>query len=147
MTAPLLQLMLRDLDRLQKEMTAYDSPEKLWTTPGAVQNSAGNLCLHLAGNLQHFIGGVLGGSGYVRNREFEFNAKDVPVEKLLEEIAAAKVALNNTLPNVSQETLNQTYPLEVFGEPMSTELFLLHLQGHLNYHLGQINYHRRLTVS
>jgi len=144
MTQPLLDLLLRDLDRLASEIQAYTNPADLWKLSGDVNNSAGNLCLHLCGNLQHFIGAVIGHSGYERNRPFEFSGKDVPVNELHQEIEATKAALQHTLPELSESDLEKPYPINVLGKEHTVQQFLLHLYGHLNYHLGQITYHRRL---
>ena len=76
----LLQLFQRDLEKLKTEISSYKDEKKIWVISGEVKNSAGNLCLHLCGNLQHFIGAVLGNSGYVRNRDAEFTRKNVPVK-------------------------------------------------------------------
>ncbi|MDZ7624548.1 MAG: DinB family protein [Ignavibacteriaceae bacterium] len=109
-----------------------------------VKNSAGNLCLHLCGNLQHFIGAVLGNSGYIRNRDAEFSKKNVPIRELVAEIELTAKVVEKALKNLPEEILEKTYPINVFGYEMTTEYFLTHLTTHLNYHLGQINYHRRL---
>ena len=140
----LTKLFLRDLDRLAVEMRAYQNANVVWKKTGEVNNSAGNLCMHLCGNLQHFIGAILGNNAYVRNRYNEFNCIDVPLEEMLKEIEKAKEAIASTLPKLDQERLLKVYPLEVFGAEMTTRYFLLHLNGHLNYHLGQISYHRRI---
>lgn len=139
------ELLERDLNRLSNEIEAYKSEKNLWLVEGEITNSAGNLALHLCGNLQHFIGAVIGKSGYERNREFEFSGKDVPREELLKSIETTKDIVHQTLLRIPESTLNYPYPIRVFGDKdMSTVFFLVHLQGHLNYHLGQINYHRRL---
>ncbi|PIQ50058.1 MAG: DinB superfamily protein [Cytophagales bacterium CG12_big_fil_rev_8_21_14_0_65_40_12] len=139
------ELLERDLNRLSNEIEAYKNEENLWLVDGEITNSAGNLALHLCGNLQHFIGAVIGKSGYERNREFEFSGKDVPREALLKDIETTKDIVHQTLLRIPESTLNYPYPIRVFGDKdMSTVFFLVHLQGHLNYHLGQINYHRRL---
>lgn len=139
------ELLERDLNRLSNEIEAYKSEKNLWLVEGEITNSAGNLALHLCGNLQHFIGAVIGKSGYERNREFEFSGKDVPREELLKSIEITKDIVHQTLLRIPESTLNYPYPIRVFGDKdMSTVFFLVHLQGHLNYHLGQINYHRRL---
>ena len=143
-TTTLIQLFERDLDKLKEEISLYESEEKLWVVKDGINNSGGNLCLHLCGNLQHFIGATLGETGYIRNREAEFKAKNVPRAKLLEEIAASRTVVTDTLEQVSKNELANDYPIQVFGEPMTTEWFLIFLLGHLNYHVGQINYHRRL---
>lgn len=140
------KLLLRDLDSLAKEISLYPTEESLWLLQGDIKNTAGNLCLHLCGNLQHFIGTVLGQTSYVRNRDAEFADKNVPKEKLLTEIEATKKAVSETLGKLEASALNKEYPLQVFGEPMTTEYFLIHLSGHLTYHKGQINYHRRMLA-
>jgi len=134
----------RDLKKLEEEITLYPSEETLWTTTGAIKNPAGNLCLHLCGNLQHYIGAVLGGSGYIRNRDREFAARNVSREALISEIQKTKVAVRSALEKLDPNTLDNTYPEQVFSNPMTTAYFLIHLTSHLGYHLGQINYHRRL---
>ncbi|MEZ4972146.1 MAG: DinB family protein [Cyclobacteriaceae bacterium] len=135
----------RDLDQLAQEISAYSKESDLWTVKGEIKNSAGNLCLHLCGNLQHFVGKVLGGTDYVRNREAEFADKDIPKSTLLKEVATTKKVVSDTLHKMSPPQLDETYPINVFGEPMTTGFFLIHLATHLTYHRGQINYHRRLS--
>ena len=144
MLRSLTQLFLRDLEKLKTEITSFKDEKKIWEVSGDVKNSAGNLCLHLCGNLQHFIGAVLGNSGYVRNRDAEFSRKDVPIRELVAEIELTAKVVQKTLQELKEDTLQKTYPINVFGYEMTTEYFLVHLAGHLNYHLGQINYHRRL---
>jgi phage FluMu protein gp41 len=140
----LIQLFDRDLDRLMKEIENYGNEKNLWKTTGQISNSAGNLSLHLVGNLKHFIGKQIGGFEYQRNREFEFTGKDVIRAELLDEIISCKNQITVSLEGMDDSLLGADYPLEVFGHKMSYFYFLLHLYGHLNYHLGQINYHRRL---
>ncbi len=141
----LKHLFRRDIDRLQKEIEAYEQESLLWLVRGEISNSAGNLCLHLCGNLRHYIGHVLGGSGYVRDRAHEFSARDMGRRQLTAEIDDTRRAVEGTLEKLAEEELDKTYPEEVLGYEMSTGYFLIHLYGHLNYHLGQINYHRRLS--
>lgn len=136
----------RDLDLLYKEIEAYPSEQSVWVIKGEIKNSGGNLSLHLCGNLQHFIGKILGNSNYVRNREAEFADRDIPREKLLSEIVAAKRSVDEALSKLAPEKLEEIYPIDVFGEPMTTNYFLIHLAAHLTYHRGQINYHRRLIA-
>lgn len=140
----LIQLYTRDLDKLKAEVEAYGNEGDLWRVEGAIANSAGNLCLHLAGNLRHFFGAVIGGTDYVRDRDAEFSSKFVPRATLLAEVDAAAADVKAVLAKITDEDLQKTYPIEVFGHPMTTEFFLVHLATHLNYHLGQIDYHRRL---
>lgn len=139
-----LQLFQRDLEKLKTEITSYKDKKKLWEVTSDTKNSAGNLCLHICGNLQHFIGAVVGNSGYVRKRNEEFSKKNVPVTELTEEIDKTLEVVLKTLSELKEEKLDEIYPINVFGEEMTTGFFLTHLITHLNYHLGQINYHRRL---
>jgi len=141
----LLTLYTRDLDKLAAELGQYPNDESVWRVQEGIANPAGNLCLHLCGNLRHFIGAILGKDGYVRNRDAEFADKNIPRKILLEEIERTKAAISKTLPSVSDEQLKATYPIDVFGHPMTTAFFLIHLSTHLGYHLGQVNYHRRLV--
>ncbi|MBR9919217.1 MAG: DUF1572 domain-containing protein [Bacteroidetes bacterium] len=145
MTTQALQtLFLRDLNRLKKEINAYSAEANIWKLDRDIANTAGNLCLHLAGNIQHFIGATLGETGYVRNRENEFGLKNVPRAILIEEVDNTISMLQEVLPKITVEKLAEDYPREVLGKILRVEPFLIHLYGHLNYHLGQINYHRRL---
>jgi uncharacterized damage-inducible protein DinB len=138
-------IMIRDLNKLQQEIELYQGQDLVWTIQGEIKNSAGNLCLHLCGNLQHYIGGVLGKSGYVRNRDAEFSTKSLAANKLVDQIQAAKKAISDTLPHLNDSDLDKEYPERVFADPMTTRHFLIHLTAHLGYHLGQVNYHRRLV--
>jgi uncharacterized damage-inducible protein DinB len=147
MTESLNKVMQRNLQQLKKEMSAYANEKDLWSMAGEIPNSAGNLCLHLCGNLQHFIGAVLGNSGYIRQREAEFSTKDVPVDELLSLIDTTMDVVSKTLDNLDSEMLAKDYPEKVFTSPMTIEYFLIHLASHLGYHLGQINYHRRLLAA
>ncbi|HTE31889.1 MAG TPA: DUF1572 family protein [Chryseolinea sp.] len=140
----LVQIFERDLTKLEGEIKLFSSDASLWKTFGDVKNPAGNLCLHLCGNLQYYIGAILGGSAYVRNRDLEFAAKNVPRETLVQEIRKAKTAVMETLPKLDSFMMEQEYPLMVFEKTMTTTFFLIHLSAHFGYHLGQVNYLRRL---
>lgn len=142
----LLSLFERDLDRLKEEISLFIKEEDLWITPGSINNSPGNLCLHLCGSLKHFIGATLGNTGYIREREKEFSFKNVPREELIKNIEETKKIVTQTIPMLDEQILNSKYPIDVFGKEMITEYFLLHLTTHLNYHLGQINYLRRILI-
>ena len=144
-TTVLISLFEKELDNLTEEIKAYEQDEQLWKTSDGITNSGGNLCLHLTGNLQHFIGATIGESGYIRNREAEFKLKNIPKQKLLEEIENTKRIVTDTLEQVSKKELDSDFPIQVFDEPLTTEYFLVYLLRHLSYHIGQINYHRRLV--
>lgn len=140
----LYRLFERDLTRLKVELNLYSDEQIIWQTNGQISNAAGNLTLHLLGNLNTYIGAVLGGTGYVRDRPAEFSLKNIPRESLLEQIDALLIILQTTLSELPDTAFEEEYPLLVFEEKTSTEYFLVHLTTHLAYHLGQINYHRRL---
>jgi len=140
----LKEIFERDLNKLKKEINLYEDERLMWEAPGNVNNSAGNLVLHLCGNLKHFIGAVLGNSGFKRDRDAEFTNKNIPLEKLNDLIDETKVVVLNTLNDMNELELETTYPINVLRENMSTEFFLTHLATHLTYHLGQLTYHRRL---
>lgn len=144
LTEILSELYERDLNKLKDEVSKYSNEADLWKMGGEIPNSAGNLTLHLIGNLKHFIGTVLGGTAYVRDRDLEFSDDAVPRDLLIAGILETQSVVKETLAKLSPDDLERQYPIEVFGRPMSTEYFLVHLSTHLNYHLGQINYHRRL---
>lgn len=143
-TESLRSLFNRDLNKLKTEIEAYQNEENLWKTDKNIANSAGNLCLHLVGNINNFIGAQLGNTGYIRHRELEFSLKDVPRAELIEKVEATIAMIDYVLPQLSEEDLKKEYPLVVFESKMTTDYFLIHLVAHLDYHLGQINYHRRL---
>ncbi len=146
MLASLQNVLLRDLNKLESELMLYPTEPSVWKTDKSIKNPAGNLCLHLCGNLQYFIGTVLGKTGYVRNRELEFSAKDIPRAELVKEISNTKRVVEEILPMLTEDQLQANYPQEVFGQPMTTLFFLIHLSTHFGYHLGQVNYHRRLVA-
>lgn len=140
-------ILIRDLTTLETEIRSYSNEAHIWTLDGDIKNTAGNLTLHICGNLQHFVGAIIGKNGYIRQREEEFGRRDVSTADLLAEIEHTKKAVTSALDQLSDEDLERTYPKEVFGQPMTFSYFLIHLTGHLMYHLGQINYHRRLLAS
>jgi len=134
----------RDLKKLKQEIESYQDEKNIWMIDKSIANSAGNLCLHLVGNLNTFIGVQFGKTGYIRNRELEFSQKDVPRIELVKKIDETIMVVANSLDKIKTEQLSEDYPIVVFSEKMSTEYFLVHLATHLAYHLGQVNYHRRL---
>ena len=140
----LIELFERDLNRLKNEISTYKNEDRLWIIEKSINNSGGNLCLHLLGNLNHFVGAILGNSGYIREREKEFNSKNITREKLITDIENLNEVIKKTINKLNKEDFKKTYPINVFQKEMTTEFFLIHLLTHLNYHLGQINYHRRL---
>ncbi len=140
----LFSLFERDIDRLLNEINSFENDEQFWIKQDGISNTAGNLVLHLCGNLNHFIGSQLGNSSYVRNRDLEFSTEFVPKDELIETVQTMKATVLETIQSLSDDHLESIYPLQPLGFEMKTTFFLIHLNGHLNYHLGQINYFRRM---
>jgi uncharacterized damage-inducible protein DinB len=136
--------LLRDIEKLKIEIESYKNPERIWVIDKNILNSAGNLCLHLLGNLNHFIGAVLGNSGYVRNRDEEFTTKNISVSELTNKINETIKVVEGTLKNLKVEKLNEHYPILFANNKITIGNMLINIVTHFNYHLGQINYHRRL---
>ncbi len=143
-TEKLLALYLRDLDKLKEEISLFPNESSIWMLHGDIKNSTGTLALHLIGNLKHFIGAQLGNTGYIRNRDKEFTDKNVSREILLKEVDEVIAIMQKVLPLISDEKFNSEYPIEFLGNKKTAGEILFILYGHLNYHLGQINYYRKM---
>ncbi|WP_454803948.1 DUF1572 family protein [Mucilaginibacter phyllosphaerae] len=137
-------LIIRDLEKLKEEIAAYQNEEKLWHIEKNIANSAGNMCLHLVGNLNTYIGAAYGKTGYVRNRPDEFALKNIPRAELIDKIDKTIIMIGKTFDMMAEEQLNEQYPSDTPLKDATTGHFFMHLAMHLSYHLGQINYHRRL---
>lgn len=142
--AGFIEFFERDLTALEKEIISYSDERNLWIVTKGIKNSAGNLCLHLIGNLNHFIGATLGKTSYVRDRDKEFSTQGVSRTEIMSNLEKTKQMVINTLTKLSAEQYNSLFPIEFLGKNLMTDQMLLQLSIHLNYHLGQINYHRRL---
>ncbi|HLZ44415.1 MAG TPA: DinB family protein [Gemmatimonadales bacterium] len=139
-------VIIRELKALRREIESYPNDAALWEIPDGIANPGGNLALHLAGNLQYFVGNVLGKNGYVRNRDAEFASRDVPRAELLREIDSALAAVDTGMSKISEADLQKPYPEKIGGISSTTGAFLAHFATHLAYHLGQVDYHRRLVT-
>ncbi len=139
-------LLIRELESLVAELQLYPSDDLVWKTVPGVSNSAGALTLHLCGNLQHFIGTVLGNTGYARNREAEFKLRDLPRPELIAEIAKTMQVVDAVLANRPDSALLTDYPNVLGGIRVPCGLFLQHLSTHFAYHLGQVGYLRRILT-
>lgn len=137
-------LLNRDLNKLKFEIESYEFEKQIWAVENDISNSAGNLCLHLVGNINTYIGAEIGKTGYIRDRPAEFSLKDISKSELIQKIEDTISVVNNALDKLTEGDLNSIYPQIVFEKEMTTGFFLVHLSTHLAYHLGQINYHRRL---
>lgn len=133
-----------DLNSLITEIELYKKEENIWRLEKNISNSAGNLTLHLIGNLHTFIGKEIGKTNYIRDRELEFTQKEVPRSELIKGVKTTIEMLRKSLLSISNEELKNDYPILKFSKVETTEYLLVHLIKHLAYHLGQVNYHRRL---
>ncbi len=145
MLSILTSLFEKDLNKLIEEINLYKNEADLWKVKKGISNSGGNLTLHLIGNLKHFIGATLGNTGYVRERYKEFSLKDIPRKQLVDDVNNTSVIITNTLSSLSKDDLEKDFPVPINNKISSAGFILIFLLAHLNYHLGQINYHRRLT--
>lgn len=138
----------RDLSALAAQVEKYPDDASLWRVSGSILNPAGTLVLHLVGNLLHYVGGVLGGTGYARDRDAEFSGRDVSKAELVARVAACRETVVGVLAALPDEAFASPYPgaLPPHLAGASTHRFLLHLSGHFMWHLGQVDYHRRLLV-
>jgi|ERR1041384_2781872 hypothetical protein len=137
----------RDLTRLAQHIEAFPDDAALWQTHPAVTNSAGNLALHIEGNLREFVGRQIGGNTYTRKRDLEFSSKGVSQQELLSRLADLKTLIPPIIENLSPEQLQTQYPQTIFERPTSTQELLISLYGHLNWHMGQIDYLRRIITN
>lgn len=146
-TTNLTTLLARELNAFARELDLFPDDQTVWKTAPGLTNSAGNLALHVAGNLQHFVGAVLGGTGYVRNREMEFSRSSGMRAEIKVELDAATRVVKEVLPTLSGAALASAYPSNlVAGKDIVTALFLQHLCSHAAFHLGQAGYVRRVVT-
>jgi len=139
-------LMTRELSAFSRELDLFEDESMIWSTAPGIANSAGNLSLHVCGNLQHFVGAIVGGTGYVRDRELEFSARGIARAELQANLARTSEVVRSVLSGLSEEDLPAEFP-EIPGElHIPSGLFLLHLSTHLAFHLGQAGYLRRLLT-
>lgn len=134
----------RDIDKVQVEIESYKNEERIWYTEKNIANSGGNLCLHLIGNLNAYIGVGLAQTDYVRYRDLEFSSKNIPRAELIRKLEETNIVVARGLDNLNKDQLTNDFPLTIWDKPTETEYTLVNLLTHINYHLGQINYHRRL---
>lgn len=145
-TSHLSRLINRELASLRDELLAYPNEADLWQLPKGLPNSGGNLALHLIGNIRFFIGTQFGATGYVRDREAEFAPRVVPRAELVRSVEIAADEVTRALATFDPAELEKPFPVEIGGNRIQTGMFLQHLASHLAYHLGQIDYHRRVVT-
>jgi hypothetical protein len=144
MLAILKEIIIRDLYKLKSEIELYRNEEKIWQVEKGINNSGGTLCVHLIGSLNHFIGAKLGDTGYVRDHAFEFSRAVLPRADLIKGIGDTIGVVARTLDSMTEAELEEDFPQMLFEKKVTTAYLLTHVVSHLNYHLGQVNYHRRL---
>ena len=138
-------LFQKDLEKLKAEIELYNTEDRIWYFEKGIANSGGNLCLHLLGNLNAYIGVGLAKTNYIRQRDLEFSLKNIPRTELIQKIEETMNVVESGLKNLSPDDLKTDFPLIVWNnKPTETAYTLIYLSNHFNYHLGQINYHRRL---
>ena len=145
--ASLREILMRDLRSLEEQIAAYPDDESVWRTAPGISNPAGALALHLAGNLRHFFGAVLGSSGYQRDREAEFATRGVSRSELQELVRDTMSEVEQVLDTLQSGDLASKYPIQIADKSVGTLTFLMHLAVHFTWHLGQIDYHRRLLTA
>lgn len=146
LTKAISGILVRELTSLRQEIEAYPSDADLWRVVPGITNPAGTLALHLAGNLQHFVGAILGGTAYVRNREVEFSARGLTKAEVVARVNDAIAAVEQTFRRLGPTDLASEYPEAIAKVRVNTADFLIHLASHLAYHLGQVDYHRRIVT-
>jgi uncharacterized damage-inducible protein DinB len=142
----LAAVICRELQSMERELNAYQTEDQVWALPAGLPNSGGTLALHAAGNLRHFIGTVLGGGTFVRDRDAEFSRRNVPRAELIDGLREAEKEVHETLTAIDAARFDESYPQPVANRRINTGEFLAHLATHLAYHAGQLDYHRRVVT-
>lgn len=134
----------RELDRLAGEIAAYPTDASLWWTMGAQKNSPGVLALHTVGGLLAFIGAGLGGTNYVRDRDREFSARDVPRDEIVRRVKECRALVVSILESLDNGVMGDPYPGQAPPalKDVTTQGFLMHLLWHVGWHTGHVYYHR-----
>ncbi len=143
----LMEIFETELNKLKTEINLYKDEGDLWIVKAGIANSAGNLCLHLLGNVNHYVGHLIGGTGYKRDRQAEFADKNILRDELNNRIDAVIEVVKKSLPKLDDADMNKTFPEKSGGKVREYGFTLIHIANHFDYHLGQINYHRRLIES
>ncbi len=141
------RLFERDLTKMIEQIRAYPDEESLWRTAGTIKNGAGTLALHVAGNLEHFVWTSLGGGNHVRDRDAEFSERGVAREEVIARLERCREHVVETLSELDDARIEEPFPVPL-PQALSGNVhwFLIHLAAHTNWHLGQIDYHRRILA-
>jgi Protein of unknown function (DUF1572) len=133
----------RDILKLIEEVNLFKIEQNLWNTTGAIENSSGNIALHIIGGLNYLIGATLGNTGYVRKRDREFTIKGIDRKVIVEQLQSLIDTVKKVLPQMTQAQMESAFPIFFDKENATNDYVLTQLLLHLNYHLGQVNYLRR----
>jgi uncharacterized damage-inducible protein DinB len=136
----------RELATLADQLEAYPDQTAIWNTPDGITNSAGTLALHMCGNLRHFLGMAVGGTDYIRDRPFEFSGTPVDREQLLKIVQETRDEVSEALRQPLSAKFDESFPIPLGGSDLTVGQAIIHLLSHLAYHLGQVDYHRRLIL-
>lgn len=139
-------LILRELRAMRREIESYPDDASLWREAPGITNPGGTLAVHCAGNLRHFVGAVIGKDGYVRDRDAEFSMRGSSRERVIEQLDAAAAAVERALGGLPAGALDGPYPVLVHDRTLRADMLLTHMAVHLGYHLGQLDYHRRMVT-
>jgi hypothetical protein len=142
----LAALYARDLTRLVQELRAFPGTSGIWKVAPGIANAAGTLALHLEGNLREYVGRQIGGLAYERDRPLEFSAHGVDQAELVRRIEAVREMVTRVIGGLTAAALDAPHPEPYDGRTLPVRQFLVHLYGHLNYHLGQVDYVRRVAT-
>ena len=138
--------LIEELEQLRDSVHQAAEPltdAQLWSKPVDPGNSIGHLLLHLTGNLNHFFGGQLGKTGYMRNREREFTLDRPPARsQLFADYDGAVATFRRVVEGLDEAQLLAPHPEARFGSVYKT---LVHLVSHFALHRGQISYLVRLV--
>ena len=134
----------RDIRRLIEEINLFSNEDDLWKTQGSVTNSSGNLALHIIGGLNHHIGKTLAQTGYVRHRDQEFSLKGIPRAEIVAQLEQLIPMITGTLNAFTPDRMEDKFPSMFDDKDVPNSYVLVQLLAHLNYHLGQVNYLRRV---
>lgn len=140
------RLFARDLARWRQQVEAFPDTASLWRTAGGFTNPAGTLALHVEGNLREYVGRQLGRIPYARNRDLEFRARDVERPEILDRLTSLAEAIPAVVAALTPAQLDADFPEPYDGLTLSARQFLVHLFGHANYHLGQVDALRRVVT-
>ena len=117
----------------------------LWWRPNEASNSAGNLLLHLAGNLRQWIVSGLGGLPDTRRRAEEFEAPVLlPARQLLAELQTTVEAADRVLAGLAPPALQTSYRIQ--GRTVTGLEAVYHAVEHFAMHTGQIIYITKLRT-